>query len=258
MQTETVKVRTIEFGKGIPKLCVPITAATPEEVLEQVPAILEAEPDCIELRLDWLDADWAEVERLLQALRHEIGDLVLLATFRTDKEGGRRAISDTEYEALCRQLCECGAIDLLDVEAYRSEGILQRLTRHAHANGVKVVGSNHHFDRTPSEAILVETLLYMESQGVDLPKVAVMPESERDVITLLSATVRYYETGGRKPVITMSMGQLGAVSRLAGELTGSALTFATVTDASAPGQMPIRAVRDGLKLLHGQPVHDKQ
>ena len=53
------------------------------------------------------------------------------------------------------------------------------------------------------------------------------------------------------PVITMSMGALGAVSRLSGEAFGSAMTFANPGTASAPGQVGldvVNAVLDSLRL----------
>ena len=69
-----------------------------------------------------------------------------------------------------------------------------------------------------------------------------MPVERRDVLTLMQATLdRYAES--ETPLITMSMGALGCVSRLCGELTGSCLTFGTAGEASAPGQMDARTLR---------------
>ena len=47
----------------------------------------------------------------------------------------------------------------------------------------------------------------------------------------------------------MSMGALGAVSRLAGEAFGSAMTFANPGQASAPGQVSLDVVNDVLDVL---------
>ena len=51
------------------------------------------------------------------------------------------------------------------------------------------------------------------------------------------------------PVITMSMGALGAVSRLCGEAFGSAMTFANPGQASAPGQVALDVVNEVLESL---------
>jgi len=77
---------------------------------------------------------------------------------------------------------------------------------------------------------------------------AVMPQSADDVLTLLTATNEARKTLSQ-PVITMSMGDLGKVSRLAGEVFGSCLSFATVGAASAPGQIALDHLRPELEDL---------
>ena len=54
-----------------------------------------------------------------------------------------------------------------------------------------------------------------------------------------------------RPIITMSMAGTGVISRLAGEVFGSALTFGAAAKASAPGQMGVEDLKQVLTLLHG-------
>jgi 3-dehydroquinate dehydratase-1 len=77
-----------------------------------------------------------------------------------------------------------------------------------------------------------------------------MPASPEDVLTLLGATADYASRPDARPAITMAMGPLGVVSRLAGETFGSALTFGTVGAASAPGQVDAGALRAALEVVH--------
>ena len=60
----------------------------------------------------------------------------------------------------------------------------------------------------------------MQDCGADLLKLAAMPRDAGDVLTLLSATWEMKEQYAKQPVVTMSMGAKGAVSRLAGEVFG--------------------------------------
>lgn len=252
MQKTSITIRGIEFGNGIPKICVPVVARTQEDMIAQTKRILGKKPDCMELRMDWLE-DMPEQDKiidLLRKLRILVGDMVLLFTFRTKREGGEAAITSEAYETLCRNVCRCGYIDLIDVEAYMKDGLLAEVSNTAHENQVYVVASNHDFEKTPSEEEIVRRLQFMDVSGADIPKIAVMPKQERDVITLLSATLRYWELGGKKPVITMSMGGCGMISRLAGEMFGSAITFAAAEQASAPGQIPLDEVRRILYTIH--------
>ena len=90
----------------------------------------------------------------------------------------------------------------------------------------------------------------MQQAGADLPKLAVMPRCRTDVLELLAATAEMADLHPETPVITMSMGVLGAVSRLAGETFGSAMTFANPGQASAPGQVSLDIVNEVLDALH--------
>lgn len=249
---EILNIKGVPFGDGKPKICVPIVEKNQEAILLYVEHVMDKSPDLLELRIDWFE-EWQNydaVERLLKKLREKIGDTILLFTMRTKWEGGEADISEKDYRMLCQRVCESGLIDLIDVEAVRTEGTLEEISKIAHANGVYVVGSNHDFEKTPEEQVIVHRLRYMEQHGADIPKIAVMPRNERDVLTLLSATMQYREDGGMKPIITMSMGKLGVISRLAGETFGSAVTFATVGQVSAPGQISIDEMRPILNVLH--------
>ena len=252
MSVEGLKVRAIEFGIGKPKICVPIVARKREDILFQVEEALKREPDCIELRIDWYEEvfDTEKVLELVKEIRERLGNVVFLFTYRTANEGGEAATHYKAYRELCKAVCESGYIDMIDVEAYMEEGLLKTMVDVAHSRQVFVVASNHDFHNTPSEEEIVKRLQFMDGSGADIPKIAVMPRNERDVLTLLSATLRYRELGGVKPVITMSMGGTGTVSRLAGEVFGSAMTFAAVNRVSAPGQLSVDDVKYVLDIMH--------
>lgn len=248
----TLRVRNIELGTGIPKICVPIVGVSKEDILSQAEALLSTPVDMVEWRADWFDgvADPAQVTDVLAQLRVVLGDLPLLFTFRSDKEGGQRPMEPQAYAQLNIQAAQSGYVDLVDVEAFSGEEIVRSVIQSAHAAGVKVIVSNHDFCQTPSKDEIVSRLRRMQDFGADIPKIAVMPQSKEDVLTLLSATqemVRLYAHG---PIITMSMGGTGVISRLCGEVFGSAVTFGAAQKASAPGQMGVEQLHTVLTLLH--------
>lgn len=129
-----------------------------------------------------------------------------------------------------------GYVDFIDVEAFTGEEIVKSMIQEAHSYGVKVIASNHDFDATPEKDEIVRRLRMMQDYGADIPKMAVMPKSKQDVLTLLSATLEMSEQFADRPIITMSMAGTGVVSRLTGETFGSALTFGAATKASARGR----------------------
>ena len=107
---------------------------------------------------------------------------------------------------------------------------------------------NHDFDATPSQEEIVRRLSLMEEKNADICKIAVMPNSNQDVLTLLQATAEM-KSKATRPLITMSMGALGMVSRVSGEVFGSSATFGAAKKASAPGQVPVSVLRDMLENL---------
>ena len=114
---------------------------------------------------------------------------------------------------------------------------------------VQVIGSYHDFQGTPQEMQITKRLLAMHDNGADIPKMAVMPQRKEDVLTLMCATLQAKRQIPDTPVIAMSMGALGAVSRVAGANFGSAVTFGCYGETSAPGQIPLEELRVALKRL---------
>lgn len=237
---QTITVRGVTLGTGRPKIIVPIVGRTQEEILAQAAAV-SAPADLVEWRVDWFDGcfDPSALLGCLRALRAVLGELPLLVTFRTAKEGGAREITPAAYAALCKAVAASGDADLLDVEAFSGDALVTGVISAAHAGGVFVVASNHDFQKTPPREELLARLEKMQDLGADLPKLAVMPQSPADVLTLLSATEEFVRCRADRPVITMSMGGLGVISRVAGQTFGSAATFGCAGQSSAPGQLEL-------------------
>lgn len=247
-----VKVRNVEIGTGIPKICVPIVGVTKEEIIEAAEKIKTTAADVVEWRVDWYEDifDFGKTEDTMKALRETLGDMPILFTFRTSKEGGEKAIEPEPYKELNIKAAQSGYVDLVDVEVFTGDDIVKEIVKNAHACGVKVVASNHDFDKTPEKDEIVKRLRKMQELDADIPKIAVMPNCKKDVLTLLSATEEMYTEYADRPIITMSMAGTGVISRLCGEVFGSALTFGAAKKASAPGQMGVEDLKIVLELLH--------
>lgn len=248
----TVKVRNIEIGAGIPKICVAIVGVTREEILAAAENIKSTKADVVEWRVDWYEDifDFTKTEATMQALREVLGEMPILFTFRTSKEGGEKAIETEAYVELNQNAAKTGLVDLVDVEAFTGDDAVKAVVDIAHENGVKVIASNHDFHKTPEKEEIVSRLRKMQELGADIPKIAVMPQNKKDVLTLLAATEEMVSEYADRPIITMSMSGTGVISRLCGEVFGSALTFGAVGKVSAPGQMGIEDLTTVLGLLH--------
>lgn len=245
-----VTVRGVEIGTGKPKICVPITGKTVEEIFKQAKEIAPLLVEVVEWRVDYTEFvhDKDTILLVLEGLRKQLQNKILLFTFRTKKEGGEQELSEEEYFNLNKFAAETKLVDLIDLELFSSDDKLEFYMNEIHKSGCKVIVSNHDFQKTPEESEIVRRLSRMEQAGGDILKIAVMPQSPQDVVTLLSATCKASKILVQ-PVVTMSMAKLGAVSRITGEVFGSALTFGTVGEASAPGQIPVKQLTEYLEFF---------
>ena len=256
-----VVIRNVAFGEGTPKVCAPIVGRTAEEILAQAEQLNGLPVDAAEWRADWMGAvmDDRAVLDVLKKLRKAIGDMPLLMTFRTKNEGGEQDISRDNYEHLYELAINSGYIDMLDLELMffrECEDRARNLIRKAHFRNICVIMSSHDFHATPDKEEILGRLRHMEKLQADILKIAVMPCSRRDVLTLLSATEQM-ASETECPLVTMSMGGLGLISRLSGEIFGSAMTFGAVGRASAPGQIDVCRLKDILSEIHRN-MPDKQ
>lgn len=192
----------------------------------------------------------------------------VLVTLRTRSQGGGLDLDRGGYRAVLGALAE-GYLegtglrrpDAVDVEAYcadlyvpggrdleEARADLRLLAGLVHRAGLDVVASCHDLSGTPEEDETMDLLIDMQDDGADVVKLAATPHDAVDVARLLNATACAREILS-VPLVTMSMGEQGAVTRVAGGVFGSALTFVLVPGPdgswtpSAPGQLPIESVR---------------
>jgi 3-dehydroquinate dehydratase-1 len=249
---KTVTVRGLTIGEGVPKICVPLVGETLAQLMEEVEFLRTLDFDVVEWRSDFFEdvEDSTKVIEALVGIRTVLTVVPLIFTFRNLKEGGVKEISTEYYFALNKAVTGTGLVDFIDIELFTDKNDLLSLVESAHLRDVFVIISTHDFAKTPSKEEIVSRLRKAQEMGADIPKIAVMPTNNADVITLLDATNTMYEQYADRPIITMSMAGQGIISRLSGEVFGSALTFGAAKKASAPGQIAVADLRTVLSLLH--------
>lgn len=249
---QTVQIKNVTLGEGAPKIIVSLMAKDIAAVKSEALAYRSADFDILEWRGDHFTAiaDTAAALDALCELRAVFPDKPILFTFRSKKEGGEQEIAPEAYIALNIAMAESGLVDAIDLELFTGDALVSQAIARAHAKGVKVIMSNHDFHKTPAKEEIVKRLTKMQELGADVPKIALMPESKADVLTVLAATLEVSEKIADRPIITMSMSKTGVISRLAGEVFGSAATFGAVQKASAPGQISVTDLRTVLSIIH--------
>lgn len=245
-------VKGVRIGEGRTKTVVSIMGASDRELLDQAANAVHAGADCIEWRADCFTnaKDPIKLVQMSDALAKSLSHTPLLFTIRTKPQGGHAELNRREYVQLVHAVIEAASADLVDIELFADKTAMDELLRAAHTQGVRTVVSYHDFGGTPAIDQMLDYLERMASLGADVAKLAVYAQSTHDCLRLMDATA-YARERLEIPLLTIAMGQEGMLSRLCGQAVGSALTFCSVGEASAPGQV---ALNDAVRVLEGLDV----
>lgn len=247
---DTVTIRGVELGSGAPKIIAPIVETTREGVLNRAREIVSLPVDVVEWRADFYVPDVEKILETLGGLRGALGGLPILFTLRTRHDGGELDVGFERYKAINEAAAASGCADLIDVETYHGAEAIRDHIDAIHSAGARVIGSYHDFRGTPSRQEMVSRLCQAQDMGADISKLAVMPRRRKDVLALLDASAEMREKHATRPILTISMGPLGMVSRIACGISGSCMTFGAVGRTSAPGQIQVEELRRALDMLH--------
>ena len=196
--------------------------------------------DIIEWRADFLPKE--EILKVAPAVFEKFVGRELIFTLRTTSEGGNIDLSDQEYVALIKEVAALYHPDFIDFEYYSHKAVFEEML-----DFPNLVLSYHNFEETPENFLEIMSELTTHSPAV--VKMAVMPETEQDVLDVMNYTRGFKTLNTGQAYATMSMGDLGILSRLAGRITGSCWTFASLDEASAPGQIPLATLKKFLEVL---------
>ena len=222
--------KTGPFGAGLSRLCAVVAAPTAAEMMAQVRLALR-DASTIELRLDYLAND-AERSRFLDSLRrHRPRRAQFIATCRRRAAGGLFSGTAARELDWLRRARAAGCVWCdLEIETYRE---LPRDFRR-HRALPHILLSAHDFERTPSLDPLRRSLLRAQSHAI---KIAATTRTISDSVRLL----RLPSSSPR--CVSVAMGEVGLPARVLALAHGSALAYAPVAAATAPGQVSLQQMK---------------
>jgi len=250
--SKPIKVKGQPIGEGkTPSIIVPLIGKTSDMVLAELNQVLGKRPDVIEWRADFF-ADIGKTDAVVELARRVktvAGDTPLLFTIRSTEEGGQKiSLTSDQVVELYSVVCRHRVADIVDYELGNAPERVDRVRSISKETDTTMIMSYHNFQDTPSWTVLTQKFGEAAKRGADIAKVAVMPKNLHDVLTLLAATLDANEALPI-PLISMSMGAHGLPTRLFGWVFGSAATFAVGANSSAPGQIPIEALRQAAEVM---------
>jgi 3-dehydroquinate dehydratase type I len=221
-------------------ICIPIASTTNDEAIARMERAA-AVADCVELRIDRIpDAD---LVRLLGARRCPV-----IVTNRRREEGGNFTGTEAERIAILKEAARFGA-DYVDVEAATDPSLKAEL-RSALADGAtQLIVSWHDFSGTPPAETLEAKLAACMADAPAIVKIVTHADAAADCLRVLALIPRGRQMG--QAISAFCMGSAGKISRIMAPLVGSAIAYASLDpeEASAPGQMTIRQMREIMRIM---------
>lgn len=215
-----------------PMICAPILERKSESVLESAKKAVDLGADIIEFRIDALeDPDADEIQNIIAEINHP-----LIATNRVKSEGG--FFNGSEEERISILIKAAKYADIVDIELQTETELQEKVIKASKSTIV----SYHDFKKTPSFRELLD-IVAREKEIGDIAKFAVMPNNNKDTLTVLKVLSEVSNTIG------IAMGDIGKYTRLIAPIFGSPITFASIGNESAPGQLDIQTTKYILQKL---------
>lgn len=208
-------------------LCSPVMGETVEEMLAQMQFAKDNGADCVELRLDCLNALNA-ADDLKKLLRGKV--LPAIVTYRPRSEGGNYEGDETERLNALSMAYDMGA-DFIELELQAMSPFKARKNETQTAS--KIIVSSCIQERTPSQEDLSHLIAKMQSTGADIVKVVTCATNITDV-SFIFQLIPHCQV----PVIACVMGDRGLISQLLAPKFGGYLIYGSLGSGKdlIPGQ----------------------
>lgn len=242
-------------------VAVPITSGDLERNKEVLKNILDENPEFVELRFDYIE----NIQQITPSFVKNLLDLIKsqtkpIFTFRDFSEGGQIELGKSERLKIIQLLIEAHP-QYYDIEMKNDRETLQSVINMARENNVKLIYSFHDFEKTPSydegfniiekfkEELVNNYAVDFISIKKTIFKLIFTAQKFEDNLIPMKICKDFLEKNKSKNVISFCMGELGIFSRIMCVIAGSFLTYASLEERTAPGQINIRNMREILKIV---------
>jgi 3-dehydroquinate dehydratase/shikimate dehydrogenase len=241
--TTTTQIDSHFLRSRIGKICVAITGATPEEIIEKASEVLK-ETTFIEFRLDYLPKPLLGMPKFKTFLAENTAATVV-ATCRCEENGGKFHGSAASALDVLLKAAEAG-FQLVDIELESIEKLPKNTMAHVRETGAAVIISHHDFHATKDLDAIYKRA---DAFAPDFVKVVPTARSLADNLTLMKFLERMQDHNGSS-VVGICMGDTGIISRVLGLRAGSSFTFASanVGEETAPGQIAARTLLETYRV----------
>lgn len=218
------------------QICIPVKTSDSQQAQKEILAAQKS-ADVVEIWLDQI-AD-LQLKELVKIKKKPF-----LAVVKTPDEQGKFKQSDSKKIDL---LIKCADLkfEYIDTAMDTDPKEIKRLIKNK--KNSQIILSYHNFSQTPLRTELRKIIRKHQTLEGDIIKIAVQPQTEKDVITVIELALELKEK--QIPAIIISMGEKGKITRIVAPELDSVFMYAPLTkdQSSAPGQI----TADNLRQLWG-------
>ncbi|MFX0069627.1 MAG: type I 3-dehydroquinate dehydratase [Candidatus Hermodarchaeota archaeon] len=240
-------------------VAIPIKSSDLKQNETIIKRTLNENPDLIELRFDYID----DIKKLTAEFINKLKNLIhpnipIIFTMRDISEGGQIEISEKERLEIIKRLIKTQP-EYFDIEMRSNSSLLKEIINLALNNDTNLIFSSHDFKKTQTydEAYeIVNSFLNSLSNELKIDskylnefiyKLIFTAQNLEDNLIPFKLCKSFSKQN--KKIICFCMGELGIYSRVMCVKSGSFLTYGSLEDKTAPGQIHIKNIRELHKLL---------
>lgn len=223
-------------------ICVAISSNDVQNAIDKSKKAIEKGADLIEVRIDHFSNPFeGDFEHMVEKI-----DSKLILTVRKADEGGNYPFNEEERLKLIDK-CIKAKPYAIDLESSISKEKLNQLLQFAKQNQVKIIISFHDFEKTPEINLMKNTILEAVQHGADYVKIIGTAQTVEDNLKML--TLPQFAREKNIQIICFAMGRKGSISRILSPIFGAAFTFASLDEATGPGQLNIDEMKKNLETF---------
>ena len=240
-------------------VAIPIKSADLKQNETIINKILTENPEFIELRFDYIDNKQGLTRDFVKKLLKIIQPYTrAIFTMRDSSEGGQMDLSNHERMMILETLIKAQP-EYLDIEMNSDVDILKQVIKLAVKNKVSLIFSSHDFKKTPSYEKayeIIDSFLKKLINELKLDDSLVRSSIYKIIFTAQKfehnvVPLKLCKAFSQKDmkIISFCMEEMGIFSRTSCVNVGSFLTYASLEDKTAPGQINIKKMREIYELL---------
>lgn len=233
---------------------IPVKSANINEIKPILDKAIKKNPNLIELRFDYINnIQTLSLEFIKDLLNIITSNIPVIFTFRDSSEGGQIKINQKERFEILKMLIEVKPA-YIDLEMNANKNILWEIINLASQNGVKIIYSYHNFEKTIK---FDETIKIIQNFSNKLnQELSLKPKIYQNNIYKVVFTAQTFEdniiplrlckefSNSTQKLISFCMGTIGIFSRIMCVTVGSFLTYASLEEKTASGQINIDVMRE--------------